>query len=177
MNSSIVRRIAAVFVSVVVLIASTASAQSDTAKHYIKLGDAWHAAKNYDRAIADYTEAIRIDPTFASAYTSRGLAWRIKGNFHKAISDYSQAIRLDPKDPNPHWGLALLRTSCPNAKYRDAKKAVQHATKSCELTEWKDARKIAFLAAAYDSAGESEKAEKLRNVVREMMYHELRHEN
>jgi lipoprotein NlpI len=50
-----------------------------------------------DRAIADYSEAIRLDPEFVSALRNRGDVYRLKGEFDRAIEDYSGAIRLDPK--------------------------------------------------------------------------------
>jgi lipoprotein NlpI len=52
---------------------------------------------DYDRAIADYNEAIRLDPENASAYNSRGNANQAKGDHDHAIADYTEAIRLDPK--------------------------------------------------------------------------------
>jgi tetratricopeptide (TPR) repeat protein len=50
----------------------------------------------YDRAIADFTQAIRLDPDSASAYIERGGAYDAKGYHDQAIADYSQAIRLAP---------------------------------------------------------------------------------
>jgi tetratricopeptide (TPR) repeat protein len=49
------------------------------------------------RAIADYSEAIRLDPKYAMAYYYRGLAYDYKEEHDRAIADYSEAIRLDPK--------------------------------------------------------------------------------
>jgi tetratricopeptide (TPR) repeat protein len=53
-------------------------------------------AQIYDRAIADYTQAIRFDPHDAGAYDFRGIAYADKGDFDQAIADFTQAIRLDP---------------------------------------------------------------------------------
>ena len=50
-----------------------------------------------DRAIADHTEAIRLDPIYANAYDNRGLAYWSKDENDRAIADYTEAIRLDPK--------------------------------------------------------------------------------
>ena len=58
-----------------------------------RLGD----KKEYDKAIADYNEAIRLDPKYAGAFNNRGNAWYDKKEYDKAIADYNEAIRLDPK--------------------------------------------------------------------------------
>jgi len=49
------------------------------------------------RAIADYNEAIRLNPKYAGAYNLRGRAYHDKGDNDRAIGDYDEAIRLDPK--------------------------------------------------------------------------------
>jgi tetratricopeptide (TPR) repeat protein len=54
--------------------------------------------QHYDRAIADYSEAIRLDPTDTAAFISRGVAYQAKEDYDRAIADYSEAIRLDPKN-------------------------------------------------------------------------------
>ena len=45
---------------------------------------------DYDRAIADYDEAIRLDPKIAAA---RGNAYCAKGDFNDAIMDYDEVKR------------------------------------------------------------------------------------
>jgi lipoprotein NlpI len=50
----------------------------------------------YDRAIADYDQAIQLNPNYATAFTNRGRAYTNKGEYDLAISDYDQAIRLNP---------------------------------------------------------------------------------
>lgn len=54
-------------------------------------------SSNYDLAIADFNEAIRIYPRLAKAYYNRGIVDRAKGDLDKAIAAFSDAIRLDPK--------------------------------------------------------------------------------
>jgi tetratricopeptide (TPR) repeat protein len=58
----------------------------------------YKAKGDYDRAIADYNEAIRLDSKNASAFNNRGTCYYAKGDHDRAISDYSEAIRLDPGD-------------------------------------------------------------------------------
>ena len=60
-------------------------------------GIAWFSKGDYDQAIADYSEAIRIDPNCAYAYAERGATSLFKGDYDKAIADCNEAIGLDPK--------------------------------------------------------------------------------
>src|SRR5262249_34267874 len=52
--------------------------------------------RDYDRAIALFSEAIRLDPHYSMAFNDRGIAYLNKGDVDRAISDYNEAIRLDP---------------------------------------------------------------------------------
>ena len=52
---------------------------------------------DFDRAIADYSEVLRLDPKFALAFAGRGTAYGNKNDFDRAIADHDEAIRLDPK--------------------------------------------------------------------------------
>ena len=54
--------------------------------------------KEYDKAIADYTEATRLAPNEAHTYYGRGFARLNKKEYDKAIADFNEAIRLDPKN-------------------------------------------------------------------------------
>src|SRR5262245_61621728 len=49
-------------------------------------------------AIRAFDEAIRLQPTFARAYTLRGTAYMLTGDYQKALSDLNQAIRIDPRN-------------------------------------------------------------------------------
>lgn len=60
-------------------------------------GDAYRAKGNSDLAIADYDEAILLDPSYAHAYYNRGNVYGDdKGDASRAIADFSDAIRLNP---------------------------------------------------------------------------------
>ena len=50
-----------------------------------------------DKAIADCTEAIRLDPKDSRVYYCRALAYDEKGDLDNAIADLTEAIKLDPK--------------------------------------------------------------------------------
>jgi tetratricopeptide (TPR) repeat protein len=51
---------------------------------------------DYDRAIQDYSQAIKLNSKFAVAYNNRGVAYERKNEYDRAISDYDQAIKLKP---------------------------------------------------------------------------------
>lgn len=67
------------------------------AADYVKRGREYQAKDDLDRAIADFSEAIRLDPKYAVAYDNRGVAWVLKGENDRAMADFDEAIRLDPK--------------------------------------------------------------------------------
>src|SRR6516162_2760697 len=52
----------------------------DLAWVHLDRGVAWRAKGDNNRAIADYDQAIRLNPKLAIAYNNRGNAWRAKGD-------------------------------------------------------------------------------------------------
>lgn len=67
----------------------------------------------YDAAISDYTEYLKIRPTVAAAWFNRGIAYKQKADaalsqvdYRKAVADFTQAIKLDPKDKDYYLNRA-----------------------------------------------------------------------
>lgn len=83
--------------------ASPAKSAAD-AEFYLKRGEDYSGARDYDRAIADYNTAIELKPNYAEAYNDRGFAYYLKGNpdYKRAIADYSRAIELRPDYPKAY---------------------------------------------------------------------------
>jgi len=67
-----------------------------TAEEYFKRGQKFSSEKNFDGAIADFTEVIKLEPDDPFAYDSRGMAYTDKKEFDLAIADFTEAIRLEP---------------------------------------------------------------------------------
>jgi tetratricopeptide (TPR) repeat protein len=72
------------------------------AEFYLKRGEDFSGARQYDRAIADYTAAIQLKPDHAEAYNDRGFAYYLKGDAERAIADYTRAIELRPNYPKAY---------------------------------------------------------------------------
>jgi tetratricopeptide (TPR) repeat protein len=132
-------------------------APEEAAAHFNR-GLAYMAREDFDKAISDFTEAIRLDPGDSAGYASRGYAYSMKKGYANAVADLSEAIRLGPENADAHNVLAWVWATCPDATFRDGKKAVEYAAKACQLTSWKDANQFETLAAAYAETGEFGKA-------------------
>ena len=52
--------------------------------------------RGYEQAIADYEQAIRLDPNNAINYDGRGRVFADKGDLDLALEDFNQAIRRNP---------------------------------------------------------------------------------
>ena len=107
----------------------------------------------YSEAIAHFTEAIRLNPEDAEAHYNLGLVRSRLGNYEPAKSHFAEAIRLDPNDPKAYNASAMIMAACPDAKSRDADRAIEFAGRACELTHWKNPTILDTLAAAQAEAG------------------------
>src|SRR5579864_2980449 len=86
--------------SLLVLTILGASDEPKDADAYCKRGDSWLEKREYDKAIADYTEALRLDPKLVKAYYNRAVAWSEKADYDRAIADFTEALRLEPDKPD-----------------------------------------------------------------------------
>jgi Flp pilus assembly protein TadD len=61
-----------------------------------------------EMAIAEYREAIALDPEYPEAHLNLGLTLADQGNTEEARRALERAIELDPKDPYPRHELAAM---------------------------------------------------------------------
>jgi tetratricopeptide (TPR) repeat protein len=83
--------------------------------------------RDYDRAVADYSQVLQLYPRDRYAYMSRGDANFCKENVDQAIADYDQAIGLDPKDGHAYAsrGAAYLHKDDFERAFADFSRALE----------------------------------------------------
>lgn len=79
------------------IIASAAYSPTDKAMAFRNRGRARSDAGALDLALADLSEAIRLNPSEGPLYINKGLVRVRLNDLAGAIADYSEAIRLNPK--------------------------------------------------------------------------------
>jgi Tfp pilus assembly protein PilF len=78
-----------------VFVLSVAALYAQTAQTRLDNGKRLFDQKNYDGAIQELNEAIRLDPNMAEAYAYRARAY-VGDNNDQALSDANRAIQLNP---------------------------------------------------------------------------------
>lgn len=70
--------------------------RDDRLKALIARGGALAQSGQVDRAIADYDDALRLEPKQPDVLNARGELWLRKGDRPKALLDFSAALKLQP---------------------------------------------------------------------------------
>ncbi|TMK10002.1 MAG: tetratricopeptide repeat protein, partial [Alphaproteobacteria bacterium] len=78
------------------LINSSAQTPQSLVIAYNNRGNAYTAKGEYDRAVQDYDQSIKLDPNYARAFNNRGVAYQKKGEYDRAIEDFDASIKLNP---------------------------------------------------------------------------------
>lgn len=89
------------------LIESGSLSPVNLAAAYFNRGKTNAQQKDYAGAVADYSEAIRLNPQGASAFESRGIIYAKQNDYDRAIADFSAAISVDPKDADALYYRSL----------------------------------------------------------------------
>ena len=113
---------------------------------------------NFEQAIADHTRHLKLNPTSPFALSNRAVAYLGQGEFKKAKEDYEAAVKLNPDLDESLNGYAWFLATCPDAEFRDGKKAIELATKACKISGGKDWYHLDTLATAYAENGDFDKA-------------------
>lgn len=79
------------------LVLAPTSASAQQFNTLVKRADDHRKAGQFDRAIADATEAIKLNGRNATVYWVRGAAYVGRGDYDQAIADLTRAVAIDPK--------------------------------------------------------------------------------
>jgi tetratricopeptide (TPR) repeat protein len=122
--------------------------------NWLWVGRAWVKKSDIvalDDATAYYDEYLENHPD--SSWTGECLLAASRGELAARERDMR-----DPTDADSFAALAWLHATCPIEGLREGKRAVELATKACELSSWSDDDTINKLAAAYAEDGDFENA-------------------
>src|SRR5579871_3094773 len=133
-------------------IASGEFTGEELAAIYVNRGIEHKRKHGLDRAIADYDQALQIDPNNSRTYTVRGIAWDAKGDLDRAIADYDRAIRLDPQNADAY----SVRGIAWQAK-DDLDRAIADFDQAIRLDP-KDTKVYALRGIAWDAKGDLDRA-------------------
>ncbi len=95
---------------------------------YNNRGLAYQEKGEVDRAIANFTTAIKFSPNDARVYSNRGSAYATKGELDRAIANLSKAIALNPK-----YADAYNSRGVANAKKGDKEQAIADFRKALKI--------------------------------------------
>ena len=105
---------------------------------YSNRGVAYRLMERFDRAVKDYTRAIKLAPRYYPAYYNRGIAYHYKNKYTKAVEDYSRAIKVNPRFDKAYnnRGIAYRLIQQSGKADEDFKKAQEIIKKYGTETLW-----------------------------------------
>jgi tetratricopeptide (TPR) repeat protein len=120
----------------------------------------WEKKGALEKAIADVTRAIEISPYSAMAYTNRGWIRVSQEKYAEALADFERTTELSPNSAGAWGNKAWLLATCAQDNFRNGGKALEAATKACDLTKWNDSSSLETYAAAKAELGDFAEAVK-----------------
>jgi tetratricopeptide (TPR) repeat protein len=107
-----------------------------------------------DKAIGAYTEILGWREGDVEARTARGNLWWKKNNLDKALQDFTEAVHNGSEWESAQIALAWFLSTADDRRYRSSGRALEHATRACELSDWRSGGSLDTLAAAHAEAGD-----------------------
>ncbi|NOT76162.1 MAG: tetratricopeptide repeat protein [Cyclobacteriaceae bacterium] len=100
----------ACFIILITALPLSGIAQSaKTALQYFEKGELALQNRDYNTALADFSECLRLDNFYSQAYRLRANAYEHLGEDEKALSDYNIYLHLVPADTEALFSRAVLR--------------------------------------------------------------------
>ncbi|HHP7245619.1 MAG TPA: tetratricopeptide repeat protein [Elainellaceae cyanobacterium] len=104
------------------------SYQATTAVEFYQQGIEKTRAGDYQRALADHNQAIKLNPNLAEVYDQRGFVYYRLKDYSAAFADYSQALDLNPNLASVyyHRGLTRFALGYSQTAIEDYTQAIHH---------------------------------------------------
>jgi tetratricopeptide (TPR) repeat protein len=124
----------------------------------LQIGSFYVADGRPNKAIEIFSEIVKDEPDNWMALRSRGDGYLSTGRQAEAIADFEAALKLKEDSDGLLNNLAWVLATSTDDKLRDGKRAIELATKACELSDYKAAHILSTLASAYAESGDWENA-------------------
>jgi TonB family protein len=105
---------------------------------FLKRGTGFRLKGDYDKAIADYESARRLNPASAAiqtqlvaAYNGRGQIYFEKKQYKAAIDDIDTAINIDPRNPTPYVNRCVINLY----GWKEYDKAIEDCSTAIRLSD------------------------------------------
>lgn len=103
-------------------------ANPKTASEFNARGEEHYEAQRYDEALADISEALRLDPDNAEYMSNRGWVFYELDDSDTALLEFDEAIKLDRNLMQAWWGRAVIFSD--DEEWAEAVVAYSHAIRS-----------------------------------------------
>jgi tetratricopeptide (TPR) repeat protein len=101
----------------------------DDVEDYLRQGEHYYAAQEYDKALVTYTQALRFFRRDARLLNNIGIVMLAKGQPEKAVNYFRQSKSLSAHSVEPVYNLA-----CAYARLGDNSQAVSYLKTACTIS-------------------------------------------
>jgi len=75
---------------------------------YIERGLSCYQKGDYNEAIKQFQEALKLNPGKAEIHYNLGLTYQAKGLLNEAVEEYRKALEVNPEDAETHNNLGIV---------------------------------------------------------------------
>ena len=122
-------------------------AERGLAAAYQQSGDLAKAQQTLEALLAKNPHSADEQEMVAEIYLEMKL-------YPRAVDHFQEALRLQPNAALSHNNLAWLYATSEDPKYRDPAKALEHARRAVQLTNWREPTFVDTLAEAFYASGD-----------------------